>query len=363
MVAGDHDRADTGAAAVTDGVHDLGAHRVDHPRQAEKAQVLLERCGRCVVRQRVIRAHGRRQHAQRPAGHVAVVRGDLGAVFLRHGHGLPVDPDAVAQRQQHVRRALGVLHDVPAVGMQGAHHLARAVKRRLGHARQLHAQRARRQPLCDRPAHERGLGRFSGHGVRVRVVHGIGTQRHGRGKQVLVTPRRRRDGHAVLRERTGLVRADDLRAAERLDCREPADDRAAAAHVRHADRQHDRHDRGQPLRNGGDRKAHGDEERIEHDAAADRSGAQHADREHDRADAQHQPRQDAAQLRQAQLQGRLVFLRLRKCVGDVPHLRLHTGLGDDGAAAPVNDAAAEVEHVAAVAETDLAGGCERVGGF
>ena len=279
------------------------------------------------------------------------MRGDLSAVRVRHGHGLPVDPDAVAQRQQHIGRALGVLHDVPVVGMQGAHHLACAVKRRLGHARQLRAQRARGQSQCDRPAHERGLGRLSGHGVRVRVVHGVGTQCHGGGEQALIAARRRRDGHAVLRERTGLVRADDLRAAERLDCREPADDRTAAAHVRHTDRQHDRHDRGQPLRNGRDRKAHGDEERVEHD------------REHDRADAQHQPRQDAAQLRQAQLQGRLVLLRLRKCVGDVPHLRLHTGLGDDGAAAPVDDAAAKVEHIAAVAETDLAVGCERVGGF
>ena len=247
--------------------------------------------------------------------------------------------------------------------MQGAHHLAFAVKRRLGHARILRAQRARRQALRDRPAHERGLGRLAGHGVRLRVVHRVDAQGHGRGEQVLITGSALGHGHAVLRERAGLIRADDLRAAERLHGREAADDRAAAAHVRHADGQHDRHDRGQPLRNGRNREADGDQERIEHDAAVDRPGAQHADREHDHADAQHEPCQDAAQLRQAQLQGRLILLCLRERVGDVAHLRLHAGLCDDGAAAAVDDAAAKIEHVAAVAETDVTGGCERVWRF
>ena len=363
VVAGDHDRPDAGAAAGADGVHDLRAHWVDHAREAEKAQVLLERRGGRVVRQRVIRAHGRRQHAQGVAGHGMIARRDLGAVRFRHGLGAAVDPDPVAQRQQHVGCALGILHDEAAVGVQGAHHLAFAVERRLGHARILRAQRARRQALRDRPAHERGLGRLAGHGVRLRVVHRIDTQGHGRGEQVLITGSALGHSHAVLRERAGLIRADDLRAAERLHGRESADDRAAAAHVRHADGQHDRHDRGQSLRNGRDREADGDQERIEHDAAVDRPGAQHADREHHHADAQHEPRQDAAQLRQAQLQGRLILLCLRKRVGDVAHLRLHAGLCDDGAAASVDDAAAKVEHVAAVTETDLAVGCERVGGF
>ena len=95
--------------------------------------------------------------------------------------------------------------------------------------------------------------------------------------------------HLILRERAGLIRTDDLRTAERFHGREPADDRATAAHVRHADGQHDRHDRGQPLRNGRDRETDGDQERVEHDAAVDGPGTQHADREHDRADAQHEP--------------------------------------------------------------------------
>ena len=42
------------------------------------------------------------------------------------------------------------------------------------------------------------------------------------------------------------------------------------------------------------------------------------------------------------------------------HLRLHTGLSDDGAAAAVDDAAAAIEHVAAVAEADVAGSRERI---
>ena len=45
------------------------------------------------------------------------------------------------------------------------------------------------------------------------------------------------------------------------------------------------------------------------------------------------------------------------------HLRVHAGRRDDGAAAAVDDAAAEIEHVAAVAEADVPGGRERIRGF
>ena len=68
------------------------------------------------------------------------------------------------------------------------------------------------------------------------------------------------DGHPVLGQRAGLVRADDRHRAERLDGGELADERVAAQHPLRADRQREGHDGGQAL--GDDR--HGDADRGEH---------------------------------------------------------------------------------------------------
>ncbi len=63
-------------------------------------------------------------------------------------------------------------------------------------------------------------------------------------------------GHLVLRERAGLVGADDGGGAERLDRGELADDGAALGHPLHAEREGDGGDRGQPLGDRGDGEAH-----------------------------------------------------------------------------------------------------------
>ena len=56
----------------------------------------------------------------------------------------------------------------------------------------------------------------------------------------------RGDPHPVLGERAGLVRADHRRRTQRLDGRQPLDDRAAAGEIAHADRQRERDGGQQP---------------------------------------------------------------------------------------------------------------------
>jgi hypothetical protein len=82
--------------------------------------------------------------------------------------------------------------------------------------------------------------------------------------------------HPVLGERAGLVGADDRRAAERLDGRQPAHDRVAAGHPADAEREGDREDDRQALGDRGHRERDGHHEHVG-EALAER----HADDEGD----------------------------------------------------------------------------------
>ena len=62
-------------------------------------------------------------------------------------------------------------------------------------------------------------------------------------------------GHFADRQGAGLVRADDRRRAERLDCWQFAHERAAAGHAQHAERERHRDDGRQPFRHGGHSEA------------------------------------------------------------------------------------------------------------
>ena len=71
------------------------------------------------------------------------------------------------------------------------------------------------------------------------------------------------DRHLVLGQRAGLVRADHRRRAQRLDRRQLLDDRPLARHALHAEREHDRQDRRQPLRDRGDGQRDADEQHVD----------------------------------------------------------------------------------------------------
>ena len=139
---------------------------------------------------------------------------------------------------------------------------------------------------------ERGLGRLALGGVHAERALRVAAERHGLGEQDGIVRPRVGDGHAVLRERAGLIRADDLRAAKRFHRRQPADDRVAAGHIRNADGEHDRDDRRKALRDGG----HGERDRnhkgIEDNVKAEAARAQKLHRENDDADAKHKPCED-----------------------------------------------------------------------
>ena len=347
VVAGDHHRADACGAALGHGVLHLRPHGVDHTGKADEAQLLLQRLRRQILGQTVVPPFRRRQHPQRLVGHGLVVRQNGGTLFLRHGQHRAALRIVGAAAQHLVRRTLGVLDEAAVRAVDSGHHLPAGVKGRFG-AAGLPGLQLGLGTAADRgKIHQRRLGRLA-LGAAV-LQNGVVAQRHGGGQQ-RQRPRVLHHRHFVLGQGTGLVGADDLGAAQRLHCGEPPDHGVPLAHVGDADAQHHRHHRGQPL---GYRRHR---QRYRHHKGAQDGGQgivshyHQVENKDEHADGHHQLGQRGTQLGQLPLQRRLILFRLGQHAGDLAHLRVHAGGGDDGAAAAVDHGAAHVAHVFPVAQ-------------
>ena len=170
------------------------------------------------------------------------------------------------------------------------------------------------------------------------------------------------DGHLILRESACLVRADYLRASERLDCGELADNRIFLRHVCDAYRQHDSDHRRKSLGNGGNGEADGYHKHVDNaleyqrGIAARESGALHEqrEREDENADSKHEEGESLRESRKLFLERGLSVLRLCYGVGYFAHLGVHAHVGDNGLAASVDNGAAHIRHVLSVAQRNIA---------
>ena len=106
VVAGDHHRADARGAALGHGGLDLRADGVDHARQTDEAEVLLQVLRLLPVGQCVVQALRRRKDPQGLVGHGLVLRQNGGALFLSQGQDLPAFRIAGA-RQLCLRHVFG----------------------------------------------------------------------------------------------------------------------------------------------------------------------------------------------------------------------------------------------------------------
>ncbi len=360
VVARDHHRLDSGRNAFRHCRRGLLARRIEQSDEPEQHQVglhlfLLAR------RQLWPGANRYREHAQPFRGHGLGhrqhgLRFDRSRV-VRAGH-------AAATGQHRFGCALGERGVGLPVAVERGHALAFRVERQLHDARILRREQRLVGSAFPRQLVEGGLG-----GVPLQLSIGadlrIVRKRHRAQQLGPRRPlRRRRWGldelpgrphprhlHAVLRERSGLVRADDGDRAQRLHRRQPAHERVALRHLPGPHGQRHGHDRRQRLGNRGHREAH---RREEHE----RQGlpAQQAGDEHDRADAECRERQALAEVRQAPLQRGLALGGGLEELGDAAQFRGHAGCRGDSAPATVGDHGALVGHVGAIAESGVAGG-------
>ena len=151
--------------------------------------------------------------------------------------------------------------------------------------------------------------------------------------------------HLVLRERAGLVRADDRRAPERLDDRQAPHERLPLHHPADSDRERDRDDSGQRLGDDGDGERDAEHEHLDH-----RQSASEAD-DHDQRDDRHRRLAErGAQAIEIDLERRAAALDRLDQARDVAKLRRHAGGDDEPLAAPVHGHRAGVRHVASIAQ-------------
>jgi hypothetical protein len=147
------------------------------------------------------------------------------------------------------------------------------------------------------------------------------------------------DGHAVLGERPGLVRADHGRAAQRLHRREPAQDGIAARHPAHPDGERDGHRDGQAFRYHRHRQGDGDEEHV-----VRRFAQRHTAGEGDDGRPSHHQPDDLGEVVHAALARCLARRFTAHQPGDRSELGRRAGGDDDARAAAGGDRCAGVGH-------------------
>ena len=152
-------------------------------------------------------------------------------------------------------------------------------------------------------------------------------------------------GHAVLGEGAGLIRADDRGAAQGLHRGQAADQGVFLGHALHPNSQHNGDDGGQALRDGRHGQRHGGHKDFQH-----RNAVEQPHHKDDGAGPQGHKAQVFSQLGQLLLQRRLALFFPFQQAGDFAHLRIHAGAGDHGRGRAVGDRAPGEHHVAPVAQ-------------
>ena len=254
MIAGDHHRTNARLATSGNGLHRLRAHRIHHTHQPQVAKSLFQCLRRPGRRQGRVLSGCSAKHPQRPVCHTPIFVQDPAAQIRSQGYRSPLLPGVGAPFQYHIRRTLGVLHHAFRGAVERRHHLAGRVKGQFTHPGVLPLQRRLFQPQVCRVLHQRHLCGFTLYAVLGSV--GVRTQRHSGHKLLRRHTGAGGNGHFILSQRAGFVRADHLRTAQGLHRRQSPDHCVATAHFGHADGQHNRHHRCQPLRNGSHRQGH-----------------------------------------------------------------------------------------------------------
>ena len=168
-----------------------------------------------------------------------------------------------------------------------------------------------------------------------------------------------RHGHAVLRQCAGLVGTDDRYASERLDGRQPADDRVLPTHLLNANCQDDSHDCRETLRNRRHGEAHRGKKELQCGFARDHPLAQthlqdpHAEH-HGTQTQDHEP-QDLAEPGEASLQRRGLVVLSVEHRGNPAELCIHAGPDGDAQATAVGHYGGTESHVHPITQCHAVG--------
>ena len=175
--------------------------------------------------------------------------------------------------------------------------------------------------------------------VEVHLLHGTG---HAGGVQLLY-------GHLVLGQGAGFIRADDRHAAKAFHSLQLADDGVFPGHFLCTEGQHDRHYRGQRLRNCRNSQCHSKQEGT-HDVLLPHK---HADAKENSTDRQNADRKLLAETVQRHLQRSLLLLSALQQSGNAAHLGVHTSASNQKTGTAIGHKAAGEHHVLPVTQSHI----------
>ena len=359
MVSRDHLDGNPGAVAGGDGCDRLRSGRIDHALEAEQRETAVDIA--VVERRARLRAPRDGEHPHPLGGHPL----DLGVDR--------VSIDVVAAGEDHLRGSL----EQDLAGVQRRHELPLRLERSCVEAWVPLALELGIDACLPRGDDERPLGRVAvdapgavlerdggvtaedgapeellhvgphlgdGAGVAEKLpVGGVADPREAidptAGRPELL------DGHLVARQGSRLVGTDDGRRPERLDRGQPADHGTPPRHPLDADRERDRDDRRQPLRDRADGKRDAGQHRVDERVAAREADADQ--QRGDDGDCDGEPGRDPCHRpRQRRLELGGAFEERR----DVAELGVAAGCDDGRGARPVRDQRAAVGHAAPVGD-------------
>ena len=110
LISRDHDRSDSGLAALGHSGLNLRTNRVYHAYESDEYEVLLKIGIGVVARLFIINSHGKRQHSQSFSCHTSVVSLNISGELIRDRNHAVVSQYARAVAEHYVRRTLCELH-------------------------------------------------------------------------------------------------------------------------------------------------------------------------------------------------------------------------------------------------------------
>ena len=346
MVAGNHNRLDACTTANGYSILGLGTRRIDHAHQTHKGQAIFQHLRGGIFRHGVDHLIGHRQHTQ-----------CIGAHFLRHALGR-FNIAGNAARGHHIEGTLHDHHELTVDIVDGGHQLAVRVKGDLCQAGILGVQIILLKAILMRSHHNGGFGGIAD--VLLTVIgidHGAVTAQGAVVEQLTNSLRIGAadqfnlatvhvclgQGHAVLGQSTGLIRANNGSTAQGLHRRQTANQRISLDHALHANGQNDGNDGRQTLWNGRNCQRYCGHEQV-HPVQL----IQQTHHKNYSAGSQGHKAQVLAQLCQLLLQrGCALFLAVQQ-VCNLAHLGFHTGGGNNGQSRTVGNAATGENHIGTV---------------
>ena len=351
MVAGDHNGSDAGRSALNDGILYLRTYRVDHTGQAQEAQVTLQPGRVVLLGFIIITAERAGQHTQSLVGHRLISAQDLLPHFLRQRHFFSILQTGGAAIQDHVGRALGILHKGSSRAVHRGHHLAAGIKRRLSHTGKLRLQQRLGQFQLICPIDQRYLGGFTGSSLFGEFC--ITAQCHCCSCTLFVITVVIHYGHFILRQRAGFVGTDDLRTTQRFYRSKATDNGATLGHIGDTNGQNHGDNGRQTFGDRGNRQGNRNHKAINDGIKIQTAGTQNLHTENQNTNTQHQPGQQMGQLAQFPLQGGLPLFCLSQSIGDLAHFGIHTGGSYHGSTAAVYNGRTHIYHILAVAQRNV----------